>query len=396
MTLRTSLCSIACFASSTLLFAPPPPGKGPNKDGGGDDGGDSGSETTSPQDHKDSQLPSLIEMGTSGGLGADFANGYCCGGTLGALVTNGVETYILSNFHVLASDVVLGGNGKTSVSHPIIIHPALIDLGCIEANGTAVADFAHAALPLVGSQIDDNEHYDYGNVDAAIALVDEAVVDMTGSILGIGPISSSTVEASPRQRVKKSGRTTGFTTSRVSGVAATIRVAYEDECAGQPIGTATFTNQIVVENKGSRFLAGGDSGSLMVEDVAESPRAVGLLYAGSSRTAIANPIDDVLSIWNLSMVGTNAQSSSAQLDGETSNSPAGANMRSANAAQRRMSDRLLETRGVVGHGIGVGANGSSVIKVYVESAANYDRGGVPPFIDGIRVEVEETGKIVAF
>ena len=57
-------------------------------------------------------------------------------------------------------------------------------------------------------------------------------------------------------------------------------------------------------NNGSRFLAGGDSGSLMVEDVATNPRAVGLLFAGSSTTAIANPISQVLSFLGATMVGT--------------------------------------------------------------------------------------------
>jgi hypothetical protein len=51
---------------------------------------------------------------------------------------------------------------------------------------------------------------------------------------------------------------------------------------------------VVISNSRSSFLNSGDSGSLMVEDVATSPRAVGLLYAGSSTSAIANPIGQVL------------------------------------------------------------------------------------------------------
>ena len=80
----------------------------------------------------------------------------------------------------------------------------------------------------------------------------------------------------------------------MDGLNATIRVAYDDECAGQSRGTATFTGQIVIANKGSKFFNSGDSGSLMVEDVDTNPRAVGLLFAGSSRVAIANPIDEVV------------------------------------------------------------------------------------------------------
>ena len=49
------------------------------------------------------------------------------------------------------------------------------------------------------------------------------------------------------------------------------------------------------KNRGKNFLVAGDSGSLMVEDASVNPRAVGLLYAGSSTTAVANPINAVLS-----------------------------------------------------------------------------------------------------
>ncbi len=41
---------------------------------------------------------------------------------------------------------------------------------------------------------------------------------------------------------------------------ATITVAYDDECAGGAAFTKTFTGQVVMANKASRFLAGGDSG----------------------------------------------------------------------------------------------------------------------------------------
>jgi len=103
--------------------------------------------------------------------------------------------------------------------------------------------------------------------------------------------------------VKKSGRTTGLTRSKISGLNATVSVTYDDECAGDAVFTKTFTGQIIISNKGSKFLAAGDSGSLMVEDVATNPRAVGLLFAGSSTVAVANPIDDVLNFFGATMVG---------------------------------------------------------------------------------------------
>jgi hypothetical protein len=112
-----------------------------------------------------------------------------------------------------------------------------------------------------------------------------------------------TTSAAINQAVKKSGRTTGLTHSSVSGLNATISVTYDNECAGGTAFTKTFTGQIVIANSGSKFLNSGDSGSLMVEDVATNPRAVGLLFAGSSTSAIANPINQVLSFLGATMVG---------------------------------------------------------------------------------------------
>jgi hypothetical protein len=87
--------------------------------------------------------------------------------------------------------------------------------------------------------------------------------------------------------VKKSGRTTGLTTGTITAVNVTVDVTYSTQCG---IGSqkARFVNQIAIGPGG--FSAGGDSGSLIVEDVATCPRAVGLLFAGSSTITIANPI----------------------------------------------------------------------------------------------------------
>jgi len=241
-------------------------------------------------DHKAKQTPP-IQLGTSGGWRYDLANGYCCGGTLGALVQIGSKKYILSNYHVLEADIVSGGNNRVAQTGDPVIQPGLIDVGCNASEAQDVATLVKKSS-LPGS-----------NVDCAIAEIIPGMVDDTGKILEIGTISSQTVAAYLKQEVKKSGRTTGLTRSTVTGLNATIQVTYEDECAGNTAFTKTFTGQIVIKNRGSRFLNSGDSGSLMVEDVATNPRAVGLLFAGSSITAIANPIDEVLAFLNATMVG---------------------------------------------------------------------------------------------
>jgi len=265
--------------------------KGPP--GGGSSGGGG-----TPVSHTARQnLP--IQLGTSGGWGQDLANGYCCGGTLGSLIqVSGSATaanngqFILSNYHVFEADIVSGGNNVVAQTGDPIIQPGLIDVSCNSANAQIVG------LLVKLSSLPNN------NVDCSVAKAASGTVDPNGAILEIGTISKNTVAASIRQGVKKSGRTTGLSSSSVSGLNATISVAYENGCAGGTAFTRTFTGQIVVANKGSKFLNSGDSGSLMVENVSNNPRAVGLLYAGSSTSAIANPINDVLAFIGKGLGGT--------------------------------------------------------------------------------------------
>ena len=233
-----------------------------------------------------------IQLGTSGGWSFDLANGYCCGGTLGSLIqVNGVQ-YIMSNYHVLESDIVSGGNNLVATSGQPVIQPGLSDVNCNSASAQSVGTLVKLSS-LPGS-----------NVDVSVAQVSPGMVSPDGAILGIGTLSKNTVTAALRQGVKKSGRTTGLSSSSISGLNATISVAYDNECAGGAAFTKTFTGQIVIANRGSKFLNSGDSGSLMVENVSTNPRAVGLLYAGSSTTAIANPINEVLTFVGGKLGGT--------------------------------------------------------------------------------------------
>jgi hypothetical protein len=315
-----------------------------------------------------------IQLGTSGGWAFDLANGYCCGGTLGSLVTDGYKQYILSNFHVFAGDVVPGDNGMAAHVAGPIIQPGLIDVSCMESNAQEVAVLSNWADPVAGH-----------NIDAAIAEVIPTMVRADGAILEIGLISSATRAPSLNLPVKKSGRTTRLTRSKITGLNATIYVSYDTECAGSLRGTAKFVDQIVVANRASKFLAAGDSGSLMVEDVTPNPRAIGLLYAGSSSVAIANPINEVLSYFGVTMVGVLGVQGT-----EVTVSP----IEEAKKAQARHAARLERVPGGVGHGIGLGRSGQVVIKVYVEKDTPGVRTAVPDSVDGMPVEVEETGRII--
>ncbi len=254
--------------------------------GGG--GGGGGGTTADP---RAKQTPP-IQLGTSGGWRYDLANGYCCAGTLGSLIQVNEVQYILSNYHVLEADIVAGGNSRVATEGDPVTQPGLIDVGCNAANAQNVATL------MTLSALPDN------NVDCAVAQVLSGMVRTDGAILGIGTISAQTAGAAVNQAVKKTGRTSGLTRSKVSALNATISVAYDNECAGGAAFTKTFTGQIVIANKGTKFLQGGDSGSLMVEDVSSNARAVGLLYAGSSTSAIANPIGEVLNFVGSKLGGT--------------------------------------------------------------------------------------------
>lgn len=325
-------------------------------------------------DHKARQ-PRPIQLGVSGGNASDIANGYCCSGTLGALVTDGQKQYILSNTHVFAGDVTPGGNGRIASLGDDVDQSGLIDAACQYIANDIVADVADWAP------------FGQFNIDAAIAEARPNQVRSDGSILEIGTIANTTAPAFVGQKVKKSGRTTGLTRSSISGLNATITVGYTDECAGNDF-TVSYTGQILIGNNGSRFLNSGDSGSLMVEDVATTPRAVGLLFAGSSSIAVANPMDDVLNHFGVSMVGGTASASASVAEtGATS----ARGLARAIAIQERHGRELLAVPGAVGHAVGVG--NSPVIKILVQQLTPRAQALAPRQLEGVPVVLEEVGEI---
>lgn len=344
--------------------------------------------------------PRPIPLGTSGGNATDIGNGYCCSGTLGALVQDrsGVK-YILSNAHVLAGDTVLGLDGRVARLGDPVTQAGLADTACRDDPADHVARLA-AWADLTRQT----------PVDAALAEVmpdtidaaGQPAVDPDGRVLGIGVLSSETAGAALGLPVKKSGRTSGVTVSRIEGVNATIGVRYADECGGGLLHRV-FTGQVLVANRNGRFLDAGDSGALLVEDVDTRPRAVGLLYAGSTRIAVAHPIDDVLRYFQnpsvgppltLSIVGAASGEAAAAAEG-----PDPALVAGATIVQERYSDRLLRIPGAVGHAVSLSEQdavtfGGPVIKVLVDAITPETRARAPERLDGVPVVLEEIGEIL--
>ncbi|MEX0788323.1 MAG: hypothetical protein WD906_01875 [Anaerolineales bacterium] len=221
-------------------------------------------------------------------------------GTLGAVVrdrTTG-RRLILSNNHVLA-------NNNAASPGDAILQPGAIDGGrdpldriaqlerfapiafveepssCGVAN--AVVVIGNSIAMALGSKHRLSAHrYDpqaTNRVDAALALpIDDGAV--SDEILDIG-VPAGTTSAELAMRVRKSGRSSGFTTGEVTVIDATVTVGYGEK-------SARFEGQIV----SGPMSQPGDSGSLVMS--ADSLLAVGLLFAGSQQATIFNPIDAVV------------------------------------------------------------------------------------------------------
>jgi hypothetical protein len=117
-------------------------------------------------------------------------------------------------------------------------------------------------------------------VDAAVARpVNQA--DILDEILEIGIIQGSMLPL-PGMTVRKSGRSTGLSEGMVTVVDTTMTVNYG---VGR---TAIFDHQVLTTPMSSY----GDSGALLVK--ADAPLALGLLFAGSDKVTIYNPIQAVL------------------------------------------------------------------------------------------------------
>ena len=241
-------------------------------------------------DHQAVQ-PRPIELGVSGGNINDFAarriGVVCCGGTLGGLVTNGSNFFILSNNHVLAKV-------NTAVIGDDVVQPGLLDTNCDP--GDVVADLTDFE-PISFSA--------NNTIDAAIAEIRAGQVDTSGSILDIDQPGSTPATPTVGMAVKKSGRTTGLTRGEIKAINVTVRISYPKGgvCGTRSKQTATFTNQVRITGTAGPFSAGGDSGSLVVEDVQSCPSPVGLLFAGSTTDTFANPITDVLTTFGVTIAG---------------------------------------------------------------------------------------------
>jgi hypothetical protein len=158
--------------------------------------------------------------------------------------------------------------------------PGLLETSC-SATGNKIGDLVQFVPVVFGGSFENT-------VDAA--FVASSRTNVNKSILDIGNPSPTLANPALNQSVQKSGRTTGFTTGTITTINTTVTVNYGSGC-----GLAKFVGQIAITP--GTFSSGGDSGSpilTLLKDSSNRFRPVGLLFAGSSTTTIANRLSDVL------------------------------------------------------------------------------------------------------
>ena len=226
-------------------------------------------------------------------------------GTFGALVkdANTGELLILSNNHVLAnaSD---GRDGRCAIGDDIL-QPGAYDGGTssdviarlerfvpIMKNTTAarcsIAQGIENGVNALLKYIKPDYRLKFVKTGSARNMVDAAVAKplkaeyVTSRIFDLGELNGI-VQPAIGMKVKKSGRTSGVTSSEIKALDVVLKVMLGE---GEE---ATFYEQILT----GPMAQPGDSGSIVVD---ENMRVVGLLFAGSDKSTIVNPIVNVMKL----------------------------------------------------------------------------------------------------
>lgn len=182
--------------------------------------------------------------------------------------------FVLSNNHVYAD------MNRAALGDPLL-QQGRRDGG---GPGDEIADLARFVTIALGGTVPNR-------VDAAIGRL-RPDVPFTNTVCSIGAITG-TDRAVEDMRVRKHGRTTGYTEGVVTDENYDAIVGMDHH---NPSVVALFRGQMRVERTAPfpAFGLGGDSGSLVVRR--DSSEAVGLYFAGppSGTYGIANHIEDVL------------------------------------------------------------------------------------------------------
>jgi len=219
-----------------------------------------------------------VTAGTAGAMVYDRLEDDTVGGRIG-IPTN---YYILSNNHVLAA------------CNQAQIGDAILQPGPYDG-GIDPTDVIGALAKFVPIQFyPDVPLADQTNVvDAAIATGDFHNLDREIFWIGQprGYMTNTAIDANIGMVIRKTGRTTSYTTGHIIAVNTVLDVNYAN---GK---VARFTDQVLA----SAMSHGGDSGSLVLNG---DNIAIGLLFAGSSCVTTLNTIQNVQDALNVTVAET--------------------------------------------------------------------------------------------
>jgi hypothetical protein len=265
---------------------------------------------------------------------------------LGSTVKDSSGTqYILSNNHVLALF-------NTGMAGDAITQP-----DCAVSQDTVAHLSKYVTLSTTGAN----------PVDAAMAKVVPGDVSTNDNILNVGSVSSAT-SCILDAYVEKQGCATGLTLGQVLGCDQSLTLT--DNCTGNQY---TFVFQeYVLGNAG--FIAGGDSGSLLVSR--GTPVAMGLIFAmtQSGYAAYANPMLVVLEDLGVSMAapsGVTPQSAAV--------APSAQQIAAAGVVDKYAPD-FMKIPGVWGVGDRSGGHGHITITIMADNITPGLGQAVPPVL----------------
>ncbi|MEF9951778.1 MAG: trypsin-like peptidase domain-containing protein [Clostridium sp.] len=215
-----------------------------------------------------------VQFGYS--IGISGLSGFFNSGTGGCLVADKSDPtvrYILGSNHVLVNDNV-------------------------EPVGTTVLQPARPDAPLSAGKVAALSRYIpvlfMTPTDTPINYVDCAIAQLTSidmavpNIAFIGIPKGIDVPA-VGMAVKKTGKTTGFTTGVVQYTAATVVISYSST------KQATFAQQIIT----TKMSGPGDSGAALVNN---DNKVLGLLVGSTNNFSVYNPINEVLRVLSVYVV----------------------------------------------------------------------------------------------
>lgn len=191
-------------------------------------------------------------------------------GSMGCLVTDNHDTFLLSCNHILAyiNTIPLG---------TFVLQPSTL-------NGGKSPD---DAIAFLAEYIPINLEYSAINIaDCAVAKVmNKANVSSKIALVGT---PKGVISPKCNMKVRKVGETTGFTTGKINAINSTCRFKFEGK-------NILFGNQIFT----SSISEAGDSGAILLS---ENNYAVGLVMGGSPSISICNTFSDVLQSLNMLLV----------------------------------------------------------------------------------------------